>query len=138
VATICDAGAPTFLLTHWVRDRSRGPRLTLEHMVRKQTWDAAKLYGIMDRGRIAAGQRADINLIDFDRLGYQSLRMQNDLPSGAERLMQKATGYVATMVKGVTIHAEGEDTGARPGKLMHRAEVSGQGGAKPNYAGFRA
>ncbi|QUD88773.1 N-acyl-D-amino-acid deacylase family protein [Phenylobacterium montanum] len=138
VATICDAGAPTFLLTHWVRDRSRGPRLTLEHMVRKQTWDAAKLYGINDRGRIAPGLRADINLIDFDRLGYRPIRMLNDLPSGAERLMQKADGYVMTMVKGEVIQAEGEDTGARPGRLMHREAVGGTGRGGGNHASFRA
>lgn len=131
VATICDAGSPTFLLSHWVRDRTRGPRLTLQHMVRKQTWDAARLYGMTDRGLIAPGLRADINLIDFDRLGYQPLRMQYDLPSGAERLMQKAYGYVATMVKGVTVQAEGEDTGARPGRLMHRAEVTAPVGVNP-------
>jgi N-acyl-D-aspartate/D-glutamate deacylase len=126
VATICDAGAPTFLLTHWVRDRKRGPRLPLAHMVRKQSYDAARMYGITDRGLVAPGQRADLNLIDFDRLSYQPLRMLYDLPSGAERLMQKANGYVATYVKGVMTQAEGEDTGARPGRLMHRAEVSGE------------
>ena len=136
VATICDAGAPTFLLTHWVRDRARGPRLSLQHMIRKQTYDAARLYGINDRGRIAPGLRADINLIDFDRLAYQPLRMQYDLPSGAERLMQKASGYVATLVKGVTIQAEGEDTGARPGKLMHRTEVAQTAAAPSNRAAF--
>jgi N-acyl-D-aspartate/D-glutamate deacylase len=126
VATICDAGAPTFLLTHWVRDRARGPRLSLQHMVRKQSYDAARLHGITDRGLIAAGQRADLNLIDFDRLSYQPLRMLYDLPSGAERLMQKANGYVATFVKGQMTQAEGEDTGARPGRLMRRAEVTGE------------
>ncbi len=126
VATICDAGAPTFLLSHWVRDRKRGPRLSLQHMVRKQTYDAARLYGITDRGLVTPGQRADLNLIDFDRLSYQPLRMLYDLPSGAERLMQKANGYVATLVRGEITQAEGEDTGARPGRLMHRAEVSGE------------
>ena len=126
VATVCDVAAPTFLLSHWVRDRTRGPRLSLAQAVRKQTYDAARLYGIVDRGLIAPGQRADVNVIDFERLNSGPLRMIYDMPSGAERLMQKATGYVATLVNGVTIHADGEDTGARPGKLMHSAEVTGR------------
>jgi len=118
VATICDAGAPTFMLTHWVRDRSRGPRLPLEHIVRKQTLDAANLYGLQDRGRIAAGLRADINMIDFDRLDPGRLHMVHDLPTGAPRLMQKASGYIATLVAGEVVTRDGEDTGSRPGRLI--------------------
>ena len=118
VATICDAIAPTFMLTHWVRDRSRGPRLPLEHIVRKQTADAADLYGLVDRGRLKPGLRADINVIDFDNLACQPLHMVHDLPTGAPRLMQKARGYVASMVAGQIIQSDGEDTGARPGQLI--------------------
>ena len=118
VATICDAGAPTFMLTHWVRDRPRGPRLPLEYIVKKQTQDAARLYGLKDRGQIRVGYRADINLIDFERLSSGPLTMVNDLPTGAQRLMQKSNGYVATMVAGIIIHRDGTDTGERPGRLI--------------------
>jgi N-acyl-D-aspartate/D-glutamate deacylase len=118
VATICDAGAPTFMLTHWVRDRQRGPRLPLEYIVKKQTHDAAQLYGLHDRGQLRPGMKADINLIDWHRLGCEPLHLLNDLPTGAQRLMQKSTGYVATLVAGEIIHRDGEDTGARPGGLI--------------------
>lgn len=118
VATICDAGAPTFMLSYWARDRVRGPRLPLEHIVRKQTHDAALLYGLEDRGRLAPGLRADINIIDFEALTPGRLHMVHDLPTGAPRLMQKAVGYVATMVAGEVVTSTGEDTGARPGKLV--------------------
>jgi N-acyl-D-aspartate/D-glutamate deacylase len=118
VATICDAGAPTFMLTHWVRDRTRGPRLPLEHIVKKQAADTAALYGLHDRGRLLAGLKADVNLIDFARLNALPLHLVNDLPTGAPRLMQKAEGYVATFVDGVAVSRDGEDTGARPGRLV--------------------
>ena len=118
VAHVCDGGAPTFLLSHWVRDRVRGPRLPLEHIVKKQTADTAALYGLHDRGRLAPGLKADINLIDFDNLAAGRLDLVDDLPSGASRLMQKATGYVATFVSGAMTVSDGEDTGARPGRLV--------------------
>jgi len=118
VATVCDSGAPTFMLSHWVRDRSRGPRLPLEHIVRKQTMDAANLYGLRDRGRLMVGLRADINVIDFDNLAPGQLHMVHDLPTGAPRLMQKASGYVATMVAGTMVTTNGSDTGGRPGRLI--------------------
>jgi len=118
VATICDAGIPTFMLTHWVRDRTQGRRFPLEYIVKKQTADTARLYGFRDRGRIAPGLRADLNLIDFDRLGFDAPRMVRDLPAGGPRLMQKSRGYVATMVRGETIQQGGADTGARPGRLV--------------------
>jgi len=118
VATICDAGAPTFMLTFWARDRSRGPTLALEQVVRKQTLDTARLYGLEDRGRIAPGLRADLNLIDYPNLALGPLETVYDLPSGAPRLMQKSRGYVATIVAGAATIEMGEDTGARPGKLV--------------------
>ena len=121
VATICDAGAPTFLLTHWVRDRTRGPRLPLEHIVRKQTYETASFYGLHDRGRIRAGLKADVNLVDFQGLAAEPLHMVYDLPTGAQRLMQKARGYVATLVSGEVIQRYGEDTGERPGRLIRGA-----------------
>ena len=88
---ICDGGMPTFMLTHWTRDRTRGPKLPLEHIVHRQTAQTAALYGLTDRGVIAPGMRADLNLIDYDRLSFESPRMAYDLPAGGRRLVQKAT-----------------------------------------------
>ncbi len=124
VATICDGGIPTFMLTHWVRDRTAGERFPIEYIVKKQTADTAALYGFNDRGMVKPGLRADLNIIDFDRLGFDPPRMIHDLPAGGPRLMQKATGYVATLVAGQVIQRDGVDTGARPGKLVR----SGRGG----------
>jgi N-acyl-D-aspartate/D-glutamate deacylase len=118
VAYICDASVPTFMLTHWVRDRRRGPRLPLEWVVRKQTFDNARLYGLFDRGLLRAGYRADLNVIDFDRLRLNPPYFTNDLPANALRLMQTAAGYVATCVAGQAVQRNGVETGARPGKLV--------------------
>jgi N-acyl-D-aspartate/D-glutamate deacylase len=118
VSTICDGGIPTFMLTHWVRDRTAGERFPLEYIVRKQTADTAALYGMHDRGMVMPGLRADLNVIDFGRLGFDPPRMIHDLPAGGPRLMQKARGYVATLVAGEIIQRDGEDTGARPGRLV--------------------
>ncbi|HRA35449.1 MAG TPA: amidohydrolase family protein, partial [Acidimicrobiales bacterium] len=92
---ICDGGMPTFMLTHWARDRRRGPRLPLEHVVHRQTRQTAELYGLGDRGLVAPGLRADLNVIDLDRLGFDVPRMAFDLPAGGRRVMQKASGYAA-------------------------------------------
>jgi N-acyl-D-amino-acid deacylase len=115
---ICDGGTPTFMLTHWTRDRTRGPKLPLEHVVRRQTRLTAELYGLGDRGLIAPGMRADINVIDYERLTFGPPRMVHDLPAGARRLVQKADGYVATFVVGVQIVDHDEFTGALPGRLI--------------------
>jgi N-acyl-D-amino-acid deacylase len=115
---ICDASSPTFMLTHWVRDRSRGARLPLEFVVKKQTFDAARSVGLSDRGRLAPGLRADVNLIDLASLDGGRAHMVSDLPGGAQRLMQKASGYVATLVAGEPIREGTDDTGARPGRLV--------------------
>jgi N-acyl-D-amino-acid deacylase len=115
---IVDASAPTLMLTHWVRDRTRGPRLGLEYAVRRQTSDLAKFYGFPDRGRLLPGLKADINLIDFTRLKLNRPFMASDLPTGADRLMQTAQGYVATLVSGEIVQRDGRETGARPGKLV--------------------
>ncbi len=115
---ICDASMPTFMLTHWARDRHRGPTLDLELVVRKMTLDTARTYGLSDRGVIAAGSKADLNLIDFERLQLRLPKLAFDLPGGARRLIQEADGYVATYVSGVQTMAEGHDTGARPGRLV--------------------
>lgn len=118
---ICDASIPTFMLTHWTRDRTRGELLPLELIVRKQTRDTARLYGMADRGTLQPGMLADINLIDYDRLQLKPPVVVNDLPAGGARLVQEAVGYVATIKSGVTTFAEGTDTGARPGRLVRGA-----------------
>jgi N-acyl-D-amino-acid deacylase len=115
---ICDASLPTFLLSHWARDRHRGPKFALEYLVRKQTLDTATLFGLTDRGVLAVGKKADVNVIDFDALGLGVPKMAYDLPAGGRRLIQGATGYDATVVSGVVTRRYGVDTGARPGQLL--------------------
>jgi N-acyl-D-amino-acid deacylase len=115
---ICDGGMPTFLMTHWVRDRQRGPRLQLEKMVQRQTRKTAELYGLTDRGLIAPGLRADLNLIDFDALSFDMPEMVYDFPANGRRLVQHAKGYVGTFVNGVQTVERDEFTGALPGKLL--------------------
>jgi N-acyl-D-aspartate/D-glutamate deacylase len=115
---ICDASMTTYLLSHWVRDRTRGPRLPLELAVKRLTADPAALYGLDDRGVVAPGQRADLNLIDFDRLRLVRPEQVHDLPAGAGRLIQRSEGYVATLVHGEPVVEEGVLTDARPGRLV--------------------
>ncbi len=118
VCTVCDASSPTFLLTHWARDRTRGAQLPLEFLVRKQTRDCALAYGLKDRGVLAPGYRADINIIDFDKLGMRKHEVVYDLPTGGRRLMQRADGYRHTFVAGVETLCNDEHTGAMPGRLL--------------------
>ncbi|MFK8026372.1 MAG: amidohydrolase family protein [Ilumatobacter sp.] len=115
---ICDGGTPTFMLTHWTRDRRRGPTLPVEHIVHRQTRQTAELYGLRDRGLVAPGLRADLNLIDDERLSFGPPRMAYDLPAGARRLVQKANGYVATFVNGVQTITDDDFTGELPGRLI--------------------
>ncbi len=115
---ICDAGMPTFMLTHWVRERSRGERLPLEQVVHAQTRRTAELYGLDDRGLLAPGMKADVNLIDFEALQIGAPEMVFDLPAGGRRLIQKAEGYRATVKDGEVIFEDGEATGALPGRLI--------------------
>ncbi len=115
---ICDGGTPTFMLTHWTRDRTRGPKLPLEHVIHRQTRQTAELYGLGDRGALLPGLRADINVIDYDRLTFSPPRMVHDLPAGARRLVQKADGYEATFVAGVQTVDHDEFTGELPGRLV--------------------
>ncbi|MEC7522868.1 MAG: amidohydrolase family protein [Myxococcota bacterium] len=117
VGTICDASFPTFLLTHWTRDRDRG-RISLERAIQMQSHDTARYIGLTDRGVIAPGQRADLNLIDMERLKLRRPELQQDLPAGGRRLMQRADGYIATLVAGEIIAEHGRLTGARPGRLV--------------------
>ena len=115
---ICDVSMPTYLLTHWVNGRSRGPRLGLEQAISLQTSRTAAAYGFTDRGVIAEGKRADLNLIDLDAMHLRAPEMVFDLPAGGRRLVQRADGYVATLVAGEVTVEHGEPTGARPGGLV--------------------
>lgn len=114
---ICDASMPTTLLTHWGRDRSRGARLPLEWLVKRQTSDNATYFGLHDRGRIAVGAKADLNVINFDRIAVQLPRITHDLPAGGRRLVQEAVGYDATIVSGQVVVEHGVLSGTRPGQL---------------------
>jgi N-acyl-D-aspartate/D-glutamate deacylase len=124
---ICDASMPTFLLTHWVRDRSRGERIPIQEVVAAQTQRTAKFYGMEDRGVLAPGMKADINVIDFERLRIHPPEMVYDLPADGRRLIQKVDGYAYTVCAGEIIYQDGEPTGALPGKLIrgHQAAPSG-------------
>ncbi|MCA3254756.1 MAG: D-aminoacylase [Alphaproteobacteria bacterium] len=115
--TICDAASPTFMLQYWARDRKKG-RLSVEQAVKRQCRDTAALYGLHDRGVLAPGYLADLNIIDFDRLKLGRPWLAFDLPAGGKRLLQKADGYVATIKSGVVTFREGAPTGAVPGKLI--------------------
>jgi N-acyl-D-aspartate/D-glutamate deacylase len=118
---LLDVTTPTTVLTQWVRDRTRGPRLPLEVAVRELSASTARAFGLYDRGVLAQGMRADVNLIDLDNLQMGRPHFADDLPAGGRRLVQRATGYVATFVRGEQILANGEDTGARPGRTIRRS-----------------
>ena len=118
VRVICDGGTPTFMLTHWTRDRTRGPKQPLEYVVHRQTRQTAELYGLRDRGLLAPGMRADVNVIDYDALTFGTARMAWDLPGGAPRLVQKASGYRHTFCAGVETVTDDEFTGELPGRLV--------------------
>ncbi|MBL8772951.1 MAG: amidohydrolase family protein [Phenylobacterium sp.] len=118
VGAICDVSLPTFMLTHWCRDRTRGPKLDLARTIRGQTLDTAEAVGLNDRGVIAPGYLADLNVIDFDRLRLKVPYMVYDLPTGARRLMQDAEGYRATIKSGQVIYRDGAPQGPLPGRLI--------------------
>lgn len=118
VNLIFDGVAPTYQMIHWARDRSRGEGIPLEYIVAKQTKRNADLYGMTDRGSLEVGKRADINVIDFDRLRLGALEVRDDLPAGGTRILQPASGYLATYVNGVMTRKNDVDTGARPGRLV--------------------
>jgi N-acyl-D-aspartate/D-glutamate deacylase len=116
--TICDASMPTYILSHWARDRSRGEKLPLEFAVKRQTSETAQLYGLGDRGVLAPGKKADINLIDFANLNLRAPETVYDLPAGGRRFVQRAEGYKYTIVSGEVVFRDGEPTGAMPGKVV--------------------
>jgi N-acyl-D-aspartate/D-glutamate deacylase len=122
-ASICDGGMPTFMLTFWTRDRTRGKKLPLETIIHRQTAQTAAFYGLNDRGLLAPGYRADVNLIDYDALSLGRPELVFDLPAGGRRLIQKASGYVGTWVAGVRTMNHGTPTGALPGRLVRGCQT---------------
>lgn len=118
VGAICDGGTPTFMLTHWARDRTRGATLPIEEIIRIQTKDTAEQYGLYDRGVLTPGMKADVNVIDFENLSMPQPVMVFDLPAGGRRLWQGATGYRATVLSGVVVAENDKPTGELPGRLI--------------------
>jgi N-acyl-D-amino-acid deacylase len=123
VAQIVDASMPSYMLTHWARDRKRGPGLPLEFVVKRLTSETADFFGFNDRGRLQPGKRADINVIDHQRLQLHTPEVVNDLPAGGKRLVQRADGYATTLVAGTPVFEGGEHTGALPGRLVRRGQM---------------
>ncbi|PIQ28303.1 amidohydrolase [bacterium (Candidatus Blackallbacteria) CG17_big_fil_post_rev_8_21_14_2_50_48_46] len=117
VGTICDASFPTFMISHWARDR-QSDKFTLEQVIKMQTQDTAAFIGLKDRGTLEVGKKADLNIIEFENLRLHPPYLVADLPAGGKRLMQKASGYRATLVSGEIIAENGELTGAYPGRLV--------------------
>ncbi|MFL5298279.1 MAG: amidohydrolase family protein [Phenylobacterium sp.] len=122
VGMICDGSFPTTNIVHWTRDRTRGPKLSIEHMVKGQCRDTAETVGLFDRGLVATGYRADLNVIDYPRLKLKAPSVAYDLPTGGRRLIQRAEGYTATIVAGQVTYRDGEPTEALPGRLLRGAQ----------------
>jgi len=122
--TICDGSYPTFMLMHWVRDRERGERMSLSSVVKALSHDTARTVGLLDRGTIAIGSKADLNIIDFDRLALHAPEVARDLPGGGRRLVQRAEGYTATIVSGAVVYRDGVATGALPGRLVRGPQAA--------------
>ena len=120
---ICDASMPTTNISHWGRDREAGRKFPLEMLIKKQTKDTAETFGLFDRGEIKAGMLADINIIDFNKLNVSHPTMIHDLPLGGRRLVQDATGYVATIKNGQVVSENGKANGVLPGKLIRGKQV---------------
>jgi N-acyl-D-aspartate/D-glutamate deacylase len=128
LGTICDASFPTTLLTLWARDRDRG-RLDLPFAIQRQTRSTARTVGLLDRGVLAPGYRADVNVIDFEHLTARRPVMQHDLPAGGKRLVQPADGYVATLVAGEVTYENGEARDPLPGRLIRGPQRAPANGA---------
>jgi N-acyl-D-aspartate/D-glutamate deacylase len=126
VGMICDGSFPTTNIVHWTRDRTRGPRLSLERMIKGQCRDTAETVGLFDRGLVQPGYRADLNVIDYDRLTLMAPQVAYDLPTGGRRLIQRAQGYTATIVAGQTTYRDGAPTDALPGRLLRGAQAAPQ------------
>ncbi len=124
VGMICDGSFPTTNLVHWTRDRTRGPRIPLERMVKAQCRDTAETVGLYDRGLLQPGYRADLNVIDYGRLKLKAPQVAYDLPAGGRRLIQRAEGYTATIVAGEVTYRDGTPTDALPGRLLRGAQAA--------------
>jgi N-acyl-D-aspartate/D-glutamate deacylase len=124
VGMICDGSFPTTNLVHWTRDRTRGPKLSLEHMIKGQCRDTAETVGLFDRGLVQPGYRADLNVIDYGRLRLKAPEVAHDLPAGGRRLIQRAEGYTATILAGQVTYRDGEPTEALPGRLLRGAQAA--------------
>ncbi len=125
--TVCDGSFPTTMLTHWVRDRKRGERLPLEWVVQKLTRGGAELVGLEDRGLLAPGMKADINVIDFEALALHAPKVVRDLPANGRRLLQRASGYRYSIISGEVAFEDGEGTGTRKGRLLRGARPDPRG-----------
>ncbi len=118
VGVLCDASSMAYMLTHWTRDRTRGDKVELSWAVKRITNDNAQAIGLNDRGQLKPGFKADINVIDYDRLALGYPQVAYDLPSSGRRLIQKSDGFEATIVSGVPVYRNGESTGRYPGRLV--------------------
>ena len=123
VASISDANFPTWMLMYWGRDRTRGPKIELPWLVRWMTGQTAGTVGLTDRGRIRAGLKADLNVIDHDKLTIGRPYITHDLPCGGKRMVQKAYGYTATILSGQVMARDGEITRALPGRLIRGQQM---------------
>ena len=119
---LCDASAFSYMLTHWTRDRTRGARVPLPWAIRRLTSDNARAIGLHDRGLLAPGMKADINVIDYDNLRLTRPEVTYDLPAGGRRLVQRTHGYDATIVAGQPVYRDGEATGNLPGQAVRGAQ----------------
>ena len=124
VGVLTDASAFTYLLTHWTRDRSRGKKLPLEWAIKRLTRDNAEAIGLLDRGLLAVGKKADINIIDYEKLAICPPEVLYDLPAGGKRMVQRTKGYDATIVAGEVVYRGGEPTNALPGRLVRGARLA--------------
>ena len=118
VGIMCDATATSYTLTHWTRERGRGALFPVAWAVKRLTHDNATAIGLDDRGLVRVGMKADLNVIDYDRLVLRSPEIVYDLPAGAKRIIQRADGFVTTIVAGEVVAEDGIDTGARPGRVV--------------------
>ncbi len=123
VTMICDGTMPTTQIIHWARDRTTGPKIQLEQIVHKQTLRNAELYSLRDRGALRVGLRADLNVIEIDRLQVSPPEAHHDLPAGGTRLIQPVSGYRATLCNGIVTRLDDVDTGARPGRLVRSSNA---------------
>jgi len=122
VGIMCDATATSYTLTHWTRDRRRGTLFPVAWAIKRLTRDNAAAIGLHDRGLLRAGMKADLNVIDYDRLRLRPPEIVYDLPAGGKRLLQRTDGFDATIVSGAVVYRHGEATGALPGRLIRGAQ----------------